>query len=78
MPRICFDLNFLAHIEAKLGNIVGEHVNFEMFANNVAQFGYTFSEDRLGAPENRGTWKIYQRKTGTWLKLKGNKENLGL
>ena len=78
MPQICFDLSFLAHIEAKLSNIVGEHVKFEMCANSVAQFGHTFSEDRLGAPENRGTWKIYQRKKGTWLKLRGNKENLGL
>ena len=26
---------------AKLGNIVGEHVKFDMFAKNVGQFGYT-------------------------------------
>ena len=26
---------------AKLGNIVGEHVKFDMFADNVGQFGRT-------------------------------------
>ena len=27
---------------AKLGNIVGEHVKFDMLTNNVGQFGHTF------------------------------------
>ena len=42
MPRTFFDLYLLANMVAKLGNIVGEHVNFDMFANNVGQFGHTF------------------------------------
>ena len=42
MPRTFFDLNLLANMVAKLGNIVGEHVKFGMFANNVGQFGHTF------------------------------------
>ena len=42
MPRTFFDLNLLANMVAKLGNIVGEHVKFDMFANNVGQFGHTF------------------------------------
>ena len=37
-----FDLNLLANIVAKLGNIVGENVKFGMFANNVGQFGLSF------------------------------------
>ena len=41
MPRTFFDLNLLANMVAKLGNIVGEHVKFDMFANNVGQFGHT-------------------------------------
>ena len=41
MPRTFFDLNLLASIVAKLGIIVGEHVKFDMFANNVGQFGHT-------------------------------------
>ena len=36
-------MNLLANIVAKLGNIVGGHVKFDMFANNVGQFGHTFS-----------------------------------
>ena len=44
MPRTFFDLNFLANMVAKLGNIVGEQVIFDMFANNVGQFGYTFQK----------------------------------
>ena len=43
MPRTFFDLNLLANMVAKLGNIVGEHVKFDMFANNVGQFGHTFT-----------------------------------
>ena len=42
MPRTFFDLNLLANMVAKLDNIVGEHVKFDMFANNVGQFGHTF------------------------------------
>ena len=42
MPRTFFDLNLLANnIVAKLGNIVGEHVKFDIFASNVGQFGHT-------------------------------------
>ena len=41
MPRTFFDLNLLANMVAKLGNIVGEHVKFDMFATNVGQFGHT-------------------------------------
>ena len=43
MPLTFFDLNLLANMVAKLGNIVGEHVKFEMFVNNVGQFGHTFT-----------------------------------
>ena len=43
MPRTFFDLNSLANIVAKLGNSVGEHVKFHMIANNVGQFGHTFT-----------------------------------
>ena len=39
MPRTFFDLNLLANMVAKLVNIVGEHVKFDMFANIVGQFG---------------------------------------
>ena len=39
MPRTFFDLNLLVNMVAKLGNIVGEHVKFDKFANNVGQFG---------------------------------------
>ena len=28
----------------KLGNIVGKHIKYDMFANNVAQFGYHVSQ----------------------------------
>ena len=48
MPRSFFDLNLLANMVAKLGNIVGEHFKFDVFANNVGQFGYTF----------RTSWKL--------------------
>ena len=41
MPRTCFDLNLLANMVAKLGKIVGKHVKFDMFANNI-KFGHTF------------------------------------
>ena len=41
MPRTFFDLNLLANMVAKLGNIVGEHVKFDMLANNVGPFGHT-------------------------------------
>ena len=44
MPRSFFDQNLLANMVAKLGNIVGERVKFDMFANNVGQFGHTFRE----------------------------------
>ena len=44
MPRIFFDLNLLANMVAKLGNIFGEHVNFDMFANNVGQFDHILKE----------------------------------
>ena len=43
MPRTCFDLNLFANMMAKLGNIVGELVRFDMFANNVGQFGHTLN-----------------------------------
>ena len=43
MPRTFFDLSLLANMVAKLGNIVGEHVKFDMFADNVGQFGHTCS-----------------------------------
>ena len=46
MPRTFFDLNLLANMVAKLGSIVGEHVKFDMFANNVGQFGHTFTRMR--------------------------------
>ena len=39
MPRNFFDLNLVANMVAKLGNIVGEHVKFDMFANNVREYG---------------------------------------
>ena len=42
MPRTVFDFHLLANMVAKLGNIVGEHVKFDMFVNNVGQFGHTF------------------------------------
>ena len=42
MPRTFFELNLLANMVAKLGNIVGEHVKFDLSANNVGQFGHTF------------------------------------
>ena len=41
MPRAFFDMNLLANMVAKLGNIVGEHVKFDKIANNVGQFGHT-------------------------------------
>ena len=44
MPRTFFDLNLLVNMVAKLGNIVGEHVKFDMFANNVSQFGHTLRD----------------------------------
>ena len=44
MPPTFFDLNLLANMVAKLGNIVGEHVKFDMFVNNVGQFGHTFTK----------------------------------
>ena len=49
MPRTFFDLSLLANTVAKLANIVGEHVKFDMFANNVGQFGHT-----LRYVQNRG------------------------
>ena len=45
MPRTFFDLNLLANMVAKLGSIVGEHVTFDMFANNVGQFGHTLKKN---------------------------------
>ena len=47
MPRTVFDLNLLANMVAKFGNIVGEHVKFDMFANNVGQFGHTFKTAQI-------------------------------
>ena len=44
MPRTLYDLTLLANMVAKLGNIVGEHVKFDMFVNNVGQFGHTFQK----------------------------------
>ena len=38
-----FDLDVLANMMAKLGKIVGEHVKFDMFDNNVGKFGHTFT-----------------------------------
>ena len=49
MPQTFFDLNLLANMVAKLGNIVGEHVKFDMFTNNVGQFGHTLSLCKVGA-----------------------------
>ena len=46
MPRTFLDLNLLANMVAKLGNIVGEHVIFDMFANNAGQFGHTLMDTR--------------------------------
>ena len=40
MPQTFFDLNLFANMVAKLGNIAGEHVKFDMFTNNVVQFGH--------------------------------------
>ena len=56
MPRTFFDLNLLANIAAKLGNIVGEHVKFDMFANNVGQFGHTFTNTVLAS-----SWSVGPR-----------------
>ena len=47
MPRTFFDLNLLASMVAKLGNIVGEHIKFDIFANNVGQFGHTLRRNLL-------------------------------
>ena len=44
MPRTFYGPNLLANMVAKLGNIVGEHVKFDMLANNVFQFGPTFKK----------------------------------
>ena len=43
MPRTFLDLNLLANMVAKLGNIVGEHVKVDIFAYNVGQFGHTLT-----------------------------------
>ena len=43
MPRTFFDLNLFANMVAKLDNIVGELVRFDMSANNVGQFGHTLN-----------------------------------
>ena len=47
MPRTFFDLNLLANMVAKLGNIVNEHVKFDLFVNNVGQFGHTLMNIHL-------------------------------
>ena len=47
MPQTFFDLNLLASMVAKLGNIVGEHIKFDMFANNVGQLGHTLRRNLL-------------------------------
>ena len=41
MPRTFFDLNLLANMVAKLGNIIGKYVKFDMFAKSVSQFDHT-------------------------------------
>ena len=53
MPQTFFDLNLLVNIVAKLGSIVGEHVNFDMFANNVGQFDHTFTILQRRYPEEQ-------------------------
>ena len=38
MERTFFDLNLLANIVAKLGNIVGEHVKFDFYLHAYILF----------------------------------------
>lgn len=43
MTAANFDLNFIASMLAKLGNICEEFMEFYILASNVAKFGQAFS-----------------------------------